>query len=219
MCERHFVSRRAANSWDRYSVHWVSTLCLGHTKIESGPRKLEKELSEARGRGIVNWLKKKTAEEERKKKLEVERTAKKVNLQRTWPSKLHYNEEKEEVLNEKRFQTEEAACTEFGTQLQERDDLFIPLKQDEKPFHRYGFVKNEIKARLYTGLSSFDSLNTLFLQVSPYASRYTLNLTRFRSSTIYFEIGMKLKVDMPLKNFSYRFGVSLSTFSRVFRCG
>ena len=36
-------------------IDWVPTLFLRHTKIEPGPRNQEKDLSEARGRGIVNW--------------------------------------------------------------------------------------------------------------------------------------------------------------------
>ena len=32
VCEKHFVSGRAAKSWDKYNVDWVPTLLLGHKK-------------------------------------------------------------------------------------------------------------------------------------------------------------------------------------------
>ena len=32
VCGRHFVSGKAAKSWDRFNVDWVPTLCLGHSK-------------------------------------------------------------------------------------------------------------------------------------------------------------------------------------------
>ena len=32
VCEKHFVSGRAAKSWDKYNIDWVPTLFLGHKK-------------------------------------------------------------------------------------------------------------------------------------------------------------------------------------------
>ena len=32
VCGRHFVSGKAAASWDKYNVDWVPTLKLGHNK-------------------------------------------------------------------------------------------------------------------------------------------------------------------------------------------
>ena len=32
VCEKHFVSGRAAKSWDKYNIDWVLTLLLGHKK-------------------------------------------------------------------------------------------------------------------------------------------------------------------------------------------
>ena len=42
VCGRHFVSGKAAKSWNRFNVDWVPTLCLGHSKNEVGPKSLEK---------------------------------------------------------------------------------------------------------------------------------------------------------------------------------
>ena len=32
VCEKHFVSGRAAKSWDKFNIDWVPTLLLGHNK-------------------------------------------------------------------------------------------------------------------------------------------------------------------------------------------
>ena len=45
VCSRHFVSGKAAKSWDRYNVNWVPTLNLGHKKVE----KKNVELASQRG--------------------------------------------------------------------------------------------------------------------------------------------------------------------------
>ena len=35
VCEKHFVSGRAAKPWDKFNVDWVPTLNLGHNKKTS----------------------------------------------------------------------------------------------------------------------------------------------------------------------------------------
>ena len=89
-------------------------------------------------------------------------------------------------------------------QSEEYDYLFTPLK-DHKAFDQHEFANNEDIVNFYIGLPSFDILNAIFLQVSPHVSREEFALTL-----------MKLKLDMPLKDLAFRFGVSLSTESRVF---
>ena len=42
VCGGHFVSGKAAKTWDRSNVDWVPTLCLGHSKKEVGSKNLEK---------------------------------------------------------------------------------------------------------------------------------------------------------------------------------
>ena len=32
VCKKHFVSGRAAKSWDKYNIDWVPTMLLGHKK-------------------------------------------------------------------------------------------------------------------------------------------------------------------------------------------
>ena len=91
--------------------------------------------------------------------------------------------------------------------------MIIYSHQSNKMKNRCEFANNENKVRFYTGVSSFDTLVAVFLQDFPYVSCDTLNLAKFREFAMTL---MKLKLDMPLKDLSYRFGVSRSTVSRLF---
>ena len=123
-----------------------------------------------------------------------------------------FDDQIEETPNEKGIQTEKVVCKETGIQSEEYDYLFTPLK-DHKAFDQHEFANNEDTDRFYTGLPSFDILNAVFLHVSPHVSRDTLTLTKFQEFALRL---MKLKLDMSLKDLAFRFGVSLSTVSRVF---
>ena len=71
MCEKHFVSGRAAKSWDKYNIDWVPTLLLGHKKATDRADHKEvaaKESERVRERELV----KKLAFEKRERELELE---------------------------------------------------------------------------------------------------------------------------------------------------
>ena len=79
VCEKHFVSGRAAKSWDKYNVDWVPTLLLGHKKATDRAHHKEaaaKRSERARERELV----KKPAFEKRERELELERAARDRNL-------------------------------------------------------------------------------------------------------------------------------------------
>ena len=73
--------------------------------------------------------------------------------------------------------------------------------------------KNEEKVKFYTGLPSFDILHNVLKHVSPFVAYKSQNLTTFEEFTMTL---IKLKLDTPHQDFSYRFNVSLSTVSRIF---
>ena len=75
VCSRHFISGRAAKSWDKYNVDWVPTLNLGRKKcVERG------NIEQATQRGqIANEKERKRKEqEERERVLAEEIAAKKL---------------------------------------------------------------------------------------------------------------------------------------------
>ena len=49
--ERNFFSVKTAKNWNRFNVHWVPTLCLGHSKKEVGPKNLEKAAEQSQSEG------------------------------------------------------------------------------------------------------------------------------------------------------------------------
>ena len=102
---------------------------------------------------------------------------------------------------------------EAGTQTEEFEYLFSSLNIDRKTFDRWEFVQNEEKVKFYTGLPSFDILHNVFEHVSPFVAYKSQNLTTFPEFIMTL---IKLKLDAPHQDLSYRFNVSLSTVSRIF---
>ena len=78
---RHFVSERAAKSWDKYNIDWVPTLLLEHKKATD--RAHHKEAAAKRSeRSKERELVKKPAFEKREREveLELERAVKRQKL-------------------------------------------------------------------------------------------------------------------------------------------
>lgn len=119
VCEKHFVSGRAAKSWDKFNIDWVPTLLLGHKKATDRADHKEaaaKRSERARERELV----KKPAFEKRERELELERTAKRQKL----------NEPGEQVSNlsfEGNEDEEKKLTVEAGTQTEEFEYLFSSL--------------------------------------------------------------------------------------------
>ena len=75
VCSHHFVSGRAANSWDKYNVDWVPTLNLGHKKsVERG----NIEQASQRGQRANEKERKRKEQEERARVLAEEIAVKKL---------------------------------------------------------------------------------------------------------------------------------------------
>ena len=82
VCEKHFVSGRAAKSWDKFNTDWVPTLLLRHKKGTDRPDQKEaaaNRCERARERELV----KKPPFEKRQRELELERAAKRQKLNET----------------------------------------------------------------------------------------------------------------------------------------
>lgn len=149
---------------------------------------------------------KKPAFEKRERELELERAAKRQKL----------DEPGEQISNlsfEGNESKEKKTTVEAGTQTEEFEYLFSSLNIDRKPFDRWEFVQNEEKVKFYTGLPSFDILHNVFEHVSPFVAYKSQNLTSFQEFIMTL---IKLKLDAPHQDLSYRFNVSLSTVSRIF---
>ena len=215
MCGKHFISGKAAKSWDKFNVDWVPTLNLGHNK-ETGHTDRDqaaKRSERVRERELV----KKPVFAKRAKERGSEREKKLFKVNESGHQILDFNFEvsKAESLEKptaKGTQTDSRMVVDVGTQSEEFDYLVSPPNV-KPPFDQCELEKDNEKVKFYTGLPSFQILKTLFLQVSPCVTRKSQYLTTFQEFILTL---MKLKLDVPLKYLSYCFNVSLLTVLRVF---
>ena len=90
------------------------------------------------------------------------------------------------------------------------------LKQQLHAVHltEESFSGNDEKTKFYTGLPTFTVLKHVFNLVSPYIkSGPTTSLLKFQQFIL---VLMRLRLDSPLQDLAYRFGISLATASRIF---
>ncbi|XP_068692761.1 uncharacterized protein [Montipora foliosa] len=69
------------------------------------------------------------------------------------------------------------------------------------------------KVRFYTGLPPYDVLQTVLQYVSKFVVSKSPTLSQFQEFVL---ILMKLKLNMPMQDLAYRFGISIATVSRTF---
>ena len=83
----------------------------------------------------------------------------------------------------------------------------------KQPFDEVYFAHDSDKVRFYIGLPAYDVLQTVCTNVSTFVIRKSLTLSKFQEFILTL---MKLKLNMPMQDLAYRFGISLSTVSRIF---
>ena len=189
VCGRHFVSGRAAKSWDKYNVDWLPTLNLGHKK---NVEKRNMEQVSQRGQRANDKEKKRKEYEERERKLAEEIAAKKLRL----------NEAGEQV-SDISFAEEPPKYVDSSTQTEEFDYLVaaVPL---QRPFCEEEFRNDDKRVKFYTGLPSLDTLKVIFLRIVPFVTRKPQHLTPFQEFVMTL---MKLRLNMSLEDLAYRFNV------------
>ena len=82
-----------------------------------------------------------------------------------------------------------------------------------QPFTEEYFVDDEAKVRFYTGLPGFDVLKVTFDFISPFVTRKSKTLTLFQE---FIMVLIKLRLNVPVQDLAFRFGISLPTVSRTF---
>ena len=79
---------------------------------------------------------------------------------------------------------------------------------------RQAFSENDEKTKFYTGIPNFVLLTHVFNLVAPHVKHTSTNvLSQFQEFLITL---MKLKLNSPFQDLAFRFGISVSTVSRVF---
>ena len=131
--------------------------------------------------------------------------------------KLVEDADKKPVLVDRDSQTLVSALTQervhAATQTTEFDYLFCSAMKTQ-PFTEDYFKDSDDKTRFYTGLPDSHLLTTTFEFVSPYVTRRTKTLSLFQEFVM---VLIKLRLNVPNLDLAYRFEVSLSTVSRVFK--
>ncbi|CAH3135034.1 unnamed protein product, partial [Porites lobata] len=236
VCSRHFVSGQAAKQWDQFDVDWIPTLHLGHTKR---PQRIDPQLNADRAerrkrrqeiidREISEKMKKLNEPGETVESIfsEVEHTCTTQEAEESDQLQDGSSEdqqvgelemEMDPILVDRDSQTLVSAMTQetadAATQTTEFDYLFCSATKTQ-PFTEDYFKDSDDKTRFYTGLPDFHLLAKTFEFVSPYVTRRTKTLSLFQGFVM---VLIKLRLNVPNLDLAYRFEVSLSTVSRVFK--
>ena len=81
-----------------------------------------------------------------------------------------------------------------------------------QPFTEEYFADHDDRVRFYTGLPRFDVLKATFSFISPFVTGRSKSLSLFQE---FIMVVMKLRLNVPLQDLAYRFGVSLSSFKNL----
>eukprot|EP00112_Aurelia_sp_Birch-Aquarium-sp1_P017313 Seg3999.1 transcript_id=Seg3999.1/GoldUCD/mRNA.D3Y31 product="hypothetical protein" protein_id=Seg3999.1/GoldUCD/D3Y31 len=228
VCNLHFVSGRAAKNWDRYHIDWVPTLRLGHSK------KLDKDHSHVEQRAARVASRRKRAHEICKQESEEKRMREDDGLPIASIFQIQDEEEPiprsrggEITLNEATqmdisvgpgqcFQAaEEIRVCDAETNTDELNYLFQGLAIKTELFPQECFIDDDIKVRFYTGLPSFDILQTTFDFVKSDVDEKSTTLQSFQQFILVLMVLMKLRLNVPHQDLAYRFGVSVPTVLNI----
>ena len=187
VCGKHFINGKAAKLWDRYDPDWVPTQNLGHDKYDSA-EKLQAD-----------------SEEERRLREEIEAKKQKVNEPGAKVMDISFD-------FDSAMEVGTDSETGTSTQTEEFDYLFRNFSVSQ-PFDETYFANDNDKVRFYTGLPAYDVLQTVYKYVLPFVVRKSPTLSKFQEFVLML---MKLKLNMPMQDLAYRFGISLPTVSRIF---
>ena len=112
-------------------------------------------------------------------------------------------------IAESSTQTSKTVVCDTATQTEEFDYMF---KTAKRPFDREDMLDDD-KVAFYTGLPTLKLLDALYGHIAPHITRRSLTLTNYQELVM---VLMKLRLDIPYRDLAYRFGVSISTVSRIF---
>ena len=206
VCGKHFINGKAAKLWDRYDPDWVPTQNLGHDKYDSAEKlQADSEVAAKRDERARDRERKRVAEEERRLREEIEAKKQKVNEPGAKVMDISFD-------FDSAMEVGTDSETGTSTQTEEFDYLFRNFSVSQ-PFDETYFANDNDKVRFYTGLPAYDVLQTVYKYVLPFVVRKSPTLSKFQEFVLTL---MKLKLNMPMQDLAYRFGISLPTVSRIF---
>ena len=108
-------------------------------------------------------------------------------------------------------ETEQATMLDEETQTEEFDYLFQRLNHYSPP--DIDFFDTDDKICFYTSLPTKEILITTLQHVAPHVPRRSTTLNNFQEFVL---VLMKLRLNMPFQELAFRFGVNVTTISRIF---
>ncbi|XP_029195415.2 uncharacterized protein LOC114961032 [Acropora millepora] len=112
-------------------------------------------------------------------------------------------------IAESSTQTPKTVVCDTATQTEDFDYMF---KTAKRPFDREDMLDDD-KVAFYTGLPTLKLLDALYGHIAPHITRRSLTLSNYQELVM---VLMKLRLDTPYRDLAYRFGVSISTVSKIF---
>lgn len=214
VCSRHFVTGKAAADWDRHNVDWAPSVSLGHTRIKAKDR----ESVEDRATRAV---------ERRKRFNEVIEAEIQAKMQKVNEPGLpirdlfdkenvgeHYDDSEPAASSEHKGKGQEKETCDAETDTKDLNESMSNITIRSKAFDESYFMNADAKVRFYTGLPTYDVLLTVFDFIKHYDSRKSSALSSFQEFILTL---MKLRLNVPFQDLSYRFEISVATVSRIFQ--
>jgi hypothetical protein len=208
VCSRHFISGVPADLHDRLNPDWLPTQSLGHSKVDSS----QAVASIERYQRAVE----RNTQQENQQKLEAAQALLLLSVS---------NEKQEmESVIQSAVQTD-LTSESFLLFEQEISELHDKLKILEKSFSPTIFNEANLFNNsadnchfilFYTGLPNAKILQSLFkfLLTSPLIN--SSNNTKLSSFEEFMVAIIKLRLNPPMQDLAYRFGISCSTVQRIF---
>lgn len=239
VCSRHFVSGKAAATWDKHNIDWVPTLNLGKKDYKEDEQK-ERQQKAADERAERAKERRKRAIEQQE--VEVAEKRKHLNLNGDRVVDIHFTEtstsastgEIDEwvgLAEATEMEPTDPSCTTSGATSEAENhaegSVPEPTKDAETQTEEFAYMfhkqtyqvpdreyfSSDDKVRFYTGLPSYQVLIAALNHVAPHVGRRPQTLDPFQEFVM---VLMKLRLNVPYQDLSYRFLVSVPTVSRIF---
>ena len=193
VCGIHFHSGKAPSLWDKFSLDWVPSLHLGHSKLKSSDQQ-EKQQERAQRIRERRKLEREREEQDQavKEKMSTEDESeahgdriRDISFAVQDGEDLAEVPDEEEEGNNMAMQTEPSELTQSrSTQTEQCDYMFRTPKpwmpEKSTVFEQEFFKGDDGKVRFYTGLPSKDVLMKTFSFICPHVNRHSLLLSKFQ---------------------------------------
>eukprot|EP00112_Aurelia_sp_Birch-Aquarium-sp1_P005651 Seg1643.5 transcript_id=Seg1643.5/GoldUCD/mRNA.D3Y31 product="hypothetical protein" protein_id=Seg1643.5/GoldUCD/D3Y31 len=126
----------------------------------------------------------------------------------------HYDDSEPAASSEHIGKGQEKETCDAETDTKDLNESMSNITIRSKAFDESYFMNDDAKVRFYTGLPTYDVLLTVFDFIKHYDSRKSSALSSFQEFILTL---MKLRLNVPFQDLSYRFEISVATMSRIFQ--